>query len=147
MTAHRFVSIDFLVNRLVADRQLTGDLLGTPLQTEHGPYLTQDLFINVSRITARLRSLIRQILGLAGKISSSVRSTRHLSTNSRFMATQNMGNLGLCLSFFHKYINLITFGLAEMCIGHGLLRKGWSKAFDVNIPRPSNPLIKDALFP
>ena len=128
MSTHRFVSIDFLVNRLVADRQLSGNLLGAPLQTGQGSYLKQDLFINVISITARLQSLFTQVLGLAGTISSTTGSTRHLSTNSRFMAPENMGYLDLCLSRFHKCINLITLGLAGVCIGHVLLRLAGQKA-------------------
>ena len=128
MSTHRFVCIDLLVNSLVADLQLAGNLLRAPLQTEQGSHLKQNLFINVSRITTALRTLIRQILSLAGTISSTAGSTGHLSTNSRFMAPQNMGYLGLCLSCFHKYINLITFGLAEVCIGHVLLRLAGQKA-------------------
>ncbi len=128
MTTHRFVRIDLLVNSLVADRQLAGNLLGTPLQTEQRSHLNQDLFINVSRITTAFRTLIRQILSLAGTLSSTARSTRQLSANRRFMAPQNLSNLGLCLSCFHKCLNLITFGLAEVCIGHVLLRLAGQKA-------------------
>jgi hypothetical protein len=128
MSTHRFVCIDLLVNRLVADSQLAGNLLGAPLQTGQGSHLKQNLFVNTSRIKARLRTLMRQILSLAGTISSTTGSTGHFSTNSRFIAPQNMGNLGLCLSCFHKYINLITFGLAEMCISHALLRLAGQKA-------------------
>jgi hypothetical protein len=124
---HRFVCVNLLLNRLVADRQLAGNLLRTPLQAEQKSHLNQDLFINVSHITARLRSLFRQILSLAGTISSTAGSTGHLSTYSRFMAPQNMGNLGLCLPCFHNYTNLITFGLAEVCIGHVLLRLAGQK--------------------
>ena len=128
MTTHRFVRIDLLVNSLVADLQLAGNLLRAPLQTEQGSHLKQNLFINVSRIATALRTLIGQNLGLAGTVSSTAGSTGHFSTNSRFMAPQNMGNLGLCLSCSHQCINLITFGLAEVCIGHALLRLAGQKA-------------------
>ena len=36
MSAHRFVCVNLLVNRLVTDLQLAGNLLGTPLQIEQG---------------------------------------------------------------------------------------------------------------
>ncbi len=123
MIANPFVRIDLLVNNFVADRQLAGNLFRTPLQTEQRSQLNQDLFINVSRITTALRTLIRQILSLAGTVSSTARSARQLSANRRFMAPQNLSNLGLCLPCFHKCLNLITFGLAEVCIGHVLLRR------------------------
>ena len=145
MSTHRFVCIDLLVNRLMADRQLAGNLLGAPLQTEQESHLKKNLFVNASRITARLRTIMRQILSLAGTISSTARSTGHFSTNSRFMAPQNPGYLNLCLSCFHKRLNLITFGLAEVCIGHWASSTGRSKGYDTNAPQPSNPLIKVAL--
>jgi hypothetical protein len=128
MTAHRFVFIDLLVNRLLADGQLAGNLLGTHSQAEQRSHLNQDLCINVSRITTALRTLIGQILSLAGTISSTAGSTGHFSTNRRLMAPQKMGYLGLCLSCFYKYINLITFGLAEVCIVHVLLQPAGQKA-------------------
>ena len=128
MTTHRFVGIDLLVNGFVADRQLAGSLFRTPLQTEQRAHLNQDPFINVSCITARLRTLIRQILSLAGTVSSTARSTRQLSVNRRFMAPQNLGYLGLYLSCFHKRLNLMTFGLAEVCVGHVLPRLAGQKA-------------------
>ncbi len=67
-----------MVNRLVADRQLAGNLLRTLLQTEQGSYLKQNLFINVRRIMTTLRTLIGQILSLAGTISSAAVSSGQL---------------------------------------------------------------------
>ena len=128
MSTHRFVCIDLSVNRLVADRQLAGNLLGPPVKTKQESHLEQDLFINESSIATALRALIRQVLSFAGTISSTAGSTGQLSTSRRFMAAQNMGNLGLYLSCFHKYINLITFGLSEVYIDHVLIRLAGQKA-------------------
>ena len=128
MTAHRFVCINLLVNRFMANRQLTGDLFRTPLQTKECFSRAPDFWRDASGITTALRSLLGLILGLAGAIPSTARPTRQLSTNGRFMAPQNPGNLNLRLSCFHKRLNLITFGLAEMCMGHGLLRLAGQKA-------------------
>jgi hypothetical protein len=122
MSNHRFVCIDLLVNRLVAARQLAGNLLGASLQTEQGSHLKQNLFVNASRITARLRTLMRQILSLAGTISSTAGSTSHLSTNSRFMAPQNPGNLNLRLSRFHKCIKLRLQNYQHMTLQIFVLR-------------------------
>ena len=44
-----------------------------------------------------------------------------------------------------KILKLITFGLAEVCIGHWASSTGRSKDFYTNAPQPSNPLIKVAL--
>ena len=128
MTARRLVGIDLLVNRFMANWQLTGDLFRTPLQTNECFSRAPDFWRNASGITTALRSLLRSILGLAGAIPSTAGTTRQLSTNGRFMAPQNPGNLNLGLSCFHKRLNLITFGLAEVCIGHMLLRLAGQKA-------------------
>jgi len=128
MTALRLVGIHFLINRLMADRQLAGDLLRTPLQVKERLSLVPDFRRNTRRIPTARRALQRQILGLPGTIAATTGSTRQLATNGRFMAPQNPGNLNLRLSCFHQCLNLITFGLAEVCIGHGLLRLAGQKA-------------------
>ena len=128
MTAHRFVCIDLLINRFMTDRQLAGNLLGAPLQTQERLSRAPDFWRNMRCITTALGSRLRQVLGLPGTISSRARSSRQLSANGRFMASQNPGNLNLRLSCFHKRLNLITFGLAEVYIGRMLLRLAGQKA-------------------
>lgn len=128
MTAHRLVCINLLVNRFMANWQLTGDLFRTPLQTKECFSRAPDFWRNARGITTALRSRLRQILGLPGSIPSTAGATRQLPTNGRFMPPQNPGILNLCLTSFHKRLNLITFGLAEVCIGHGLLRLAGQKA-------------------
>ena len=121
MTVHRFFCIDLLVNRLMANWQLAGNLLTAPLQTKECFSRAPDFWRNASGMTTVLRLPLRPILDLAGSIPSTAGTTRQLSNNGRFMAPQNPGNLNLGLSRFHQRLNLITFGLAEVCIGHGLL--------------------------
>jgi hypothetical protein len=128
MTNLRFICIDLLVNRLMANRQLSSYLLRTPLQTVKRSDFKHNMFINISGITAALRKLMRQILCLAWSISSLTTAKTFFSTNRRFMASQNLGNFRLCLSCFHERINLLTFGLAGVCIGHELLRLASQKA-------------------
>jgi hypothetical protein len=128
MTAHRFVCIDLLINHFMANWQLAGDLLRAPLQTKECFSSAPDFWRNPSGITTVFRPLLRSILGLAVSISSTAGATCQLSTNGRLMASQNPGNLNLGLSCFHKRLNLIRFGLAEVCVGHILLRLAGQKA-------------------
>ncbi len=63
MIAHRFECTDLLVNRFMANWQLTGDLLRTPLQTEEHFIREPDFWRNASGITAVFRPLLRPVLG------------------------------------------------------------------------------------
>ena len=45
--------------------------------------------------------------------------TGKLPTNGRLMPIQQLGYLGLGFSVFHEDINLISFSLAKVLIGHG----------------------------
>jgi hypothetical protein len=125
MTTFRFIFIALVLKLIITNRQLTGYLLGVPLLIEKRSHFKHYLFINFSGIMAALRKLMRQILRLVLSITS---VATHLLTNRRFKASQNPGNFRLCLSCFHERISLVTFGLAEMCIGHWLLRLTGQKA-------------------
>jgi hypothetical protein len=102
MTAHRLVCIYLLVNRFMANWQLSGDLFRTPLQTKESLSRAPDFWRNASGITTALLSLLGPILGLAGSIPSTAGAMRQLSTNGRFIAPQNPGNLNLGLFHFHN---------------------------------------------
>lgn len=147
MTALRLVSVDFLINRLVANREVAGDLLGAPLQSKKPSNRLPDFRRDARRISAAALSLFRQMLGLRGPIPSSARAPRQLSADSRFVTAHYLGDLGLVMSGFHQCMDLITFGLAEVCIGHQASSTGRSKCFDANAPQPPDPLIKVALRP
>ena len=145
MTALRLISIDLFVNRLVADWQPTGNLLGTPLQAKTILYRVPSFWADLRRITAALRSFLCIVLRLAGTVPASSRAARQFATNGRFMPSQYLGNLILRLSCFHKRLNLITFGLAEVFIGHWASSTGRSGGFNAKASQPPFPLIKVAL--
>ena len=128
MTAHRLVCIDFLIDRLIVDRQMATNLLKAPLQAGRVSYLTKYPFVDVSGIMATLQSLFRQALGLAETIRELTIALYHVSADGRFMLSQNPGNLSLCLYCFQKRLNLITFSLAKVGISHVLLRLDGQKA-------------------
>lgn len=58
---------------------------------------------------------------------------RRLAANRRLMALWNLGYVGLCLLCFHKRLNLKAFGLADVCIGHLLLRPSGKKALSSSL--------------
>jgi hypothetical protein len=111
MTAHRFVCIGLLVNRLVAYRQLAGNLLGTPLQPEQRSHFNQDLIINVGRITASLRTLFTQILSLGGRYPRrpDPRATSRLTVD---LWCPRIWDIAVCVcpAFISTYSDNVRFG-------------------------------------
>jgi len=57
-----------------------------------------------------------------------------------------LGDLRLIVSGFHKGVDLISFNLAEMFVGHGQLRLAGQEALNAKHSQPPSPqLIKVAL--
>ena len=133
------------INRLVADRQLASNLLGTPLQAKTILCRAPGFRADLRRIRAKLRSFFCLVLRLAGTVSTKTRVTPQFATNGRIMPSQYLGNLILCLSCFHKRLNLITFGLAELFIGHWASSTVRPGGFNPKASQPPFPLIKVAL--
>jgi hypothetical protein len=110
------------VNRFVADRQESCNLLRTPLEFKVLSDLAFRILINLKGIAARLSTFLTKQISLSGSITSQTRITQNLPADCRLMSTQYPGNSLKVLSCFHKGGNLITLSLAEMFIGHGNLR-------------------------
>ena len=68
------------------------------------------------------------------------------SADGGLVSIQQLGNLSLIVSCFHKGVDLISFNLAEMFVGHGQLRLAGQEALNAKHPQPPSPqLIKVAL--
>lgn len=65
------VRIDFWINRLMANREVTGDLLGAPLQSKKPSNRMPDLLRDTRRISGAARSFLGKRLGFPGPIPSS----------------------------------------------------------------------------
>ena len=144
--ASGLVGINMLVKRLMTDWQFASDLLRTPLQAQQIGRLLANPGGHTSRVSALLRSLGRQITGLLGPIAFKPAVARKLPADGRFVSIQQLGNLSLIVSGFHKGVDLISFHLAEMFVVHGQLRLAGQEALNAKHSQPPSPqLIKVAL--
>ena len=146
LAASGLVGINMLVKSLMADWQLAGNLLRAPLQAQKIGRLLTHPGGHRSGVSALLRSLGRQLTGLLGPIAFKPAVARELPADGRFVSIQQLGNLSLIVSGFHKGVDLISFHLAEMFIVHGQLRLAGQEALNAKHTQPSSPqLIKVAL--
>jgi len=148
LAASGLVGINMLVKRLMADWQLASNLLRTPLQAQQMSGLLVHPGGHSRSVSALLRSLGHQLTGLLGPIAFKPAVARELPADSRFVSIQQLGNLSLIVSGFHKGVDLISFHLAEMFVIHGQLRLAGQEALNAKHSQPPLPqLIKVALRP
>lgn len=146
LAASGLVGINMLVKRLMADWQLASNLLRTPLQAQQMSGLLVHPGGHSRSVCALLRSLGHQLTGLLGPIAFKPAVARELPADSRFVSIQQLGNLSLIVSGFHKGVDLISFHLAEMFVIHGQLRLAGQEALNAKHSQPPLPqLIKVAL--
>jgi hypothetical protein len=70
-----------------------------------------------------------------------------LMTNGQFIAPQNLGSVGLSMLGSNQCLNLIAFGLAEVCMDRFASTAGLPKGLDFNAPQPSDLLDKVSFRP
>lgn len=146
LAASGLVGINMLVKRLMADWQLASNLLRTPLQAQQMSGLLAHPGGHSRSVSALLRSLGPQLTGLLGPIAFKPAVARKLPADGGLVSIQQLGNLSLIVSGFHKGVDLISFNLAEMFVGHGQLRLAGQEALNAKHSQPPSPqLIKVAL--
>ena len=118
MTAHRFVCIDLLVNRLVADLQLADNLLGAPLQPQKLACLRFHPGCKLVGVAARFGAFEGKFTGLFGFIATTPGIGAQLGTDCGIIASKQPGNLRDGVLGFHKTVNLISLNLAEVFVIH-----------------------------
>ena len=128
-----------LVKRLMADWQLASNLLMTPLQAQKIDGLFGHPGGHRSRVSALLRSLGRQLTGLLWPIAFKPAVAREFPADDRFVSIQQIGNLSLIASGFHKGVDLISFQLAEMFVIHGQLLLAGQEALNAKHSQPPLP--------
>jgi hypothetical protein len=74
--------------------------------------------LNSRCIAAVKRPLGRYLAGLPGAVTSCARVATQLSTDGGFVPVKQSGYLRLVVSGFHEGVNLISFSLAEVFVGH-----------------------------
>jgi hypothetical protein len=135
-----------LINGFMANGQLRGNLLGTPLHAQQGIG-----FIFHSRryragVAAVLRSMGRHLASLLGAVTARASVTAQLPTDGGLVSVQHLGYLRLIVSGFHKGVNLISFSLAEVFVCHKQLRLAGQEALNAKHSQPPNhQLFKVAL--
>jgi hypothetical protein len=135
-----------LVKRLMADWQLACNLLRPPLQLKLAGGLRSQPGRHCGCVPAFLRTLSRSCAGLVWPVTFKASIARKLPADGRFVSIQQLGNLSLIVSVFHKDVDLISFNLAEMFVDHGQLRLAGQEALNAKHSQtPSPHLIKVAL--
>ena len=116
------VGINMLINGFMADGQLRGNLLGAPLNAQQSTGSFTYPWLNSWSIAAVLRSIGRHLASLLGSITPRASVAAQLPTDGGLVPIQQLGDLRLIVSGFHKGMNLISFSLAEVFVGHKQLR-------------------------
>ena len=133
------IGINLLVKRLMADWQLASNLLRTPLQAQQIGGLLENSGGHSRGLSALLRSLVRQLTGLLGPVILKASVALKLSACGRFVSIQQLGNLSLIVSGFHKVVNLISLRLTEMFVVYGQLRMVGQEALNTKHSQPYSP--------
>ena len=116
LTAAGLVSVDILVDRLVAHRQLASDLFRAPLQLQQRSGLRLHPRRHQRGIATALCTLTRQLTGLFRPVATAARIATQLATDRGLAAAEQVCNLCDVVSGFHKAVNLISFNLAEVFV-------------------------------
>jgi hypothetical protein len=103
----------------MADRQPRGDLLWAPLHAQQGIGLLFHPRRSRAGVAAVLRSNGRHLASLLRAVTPRSIVTAQLPTDGGLVMVQHLGYLKLIVSGFHESVNLISFSLAEMFVGHG----------------------------
>jgi hypothetical protein len=135
-----------LINSFMADGQLRGNLFGTPLHAQQGiNFIFHPRRYRVG-VTAVLRSIGRHLASLLGSIAQRTSVAAQIPTDGGLVSVQYLGYLRMIVSGFHEGVNLISFSLAEVFVGHGQLRLPDQEALNAKHPQPPNhQLFKIAL--
>jgi hypothetical protein len=135
-----------LVKRLMADWQFACNLLRAPLQFKQAGCLLSHPGRRCGCIPAFLRALGRSCAGFLWPLTFKAPIARKLSADGRFVSIQQLGDLSLIVSGFHKGIDLISFNLAGMFVVHVELRLAGQEDLNAKHSQPhSLQLIKVAL--
>ena len=93
-----------------------------------------------------LRSIGRHLTSLLGAVTPRASVAAQLPTDGGLVPVQQLGYLSLIVSGFHEGVNLISFSLAEVFVGHKQLRLPGQEALNAKHPQPPNhQLFKVAL--
>jgi len=122
----------------MTDEQLCRNLLGALLNAQQSIGFFPYPWLNSWSIATFLRSMGRHLASLLGAVTPRASVTAQLPNDGGLVPVQQFGYLRLIVSGFHKGVNLISFSLAEVYLGHGQLRLAGQEALDAKHPQPPN---------
>ena len=130
----------------MADGQLARNLLWAPLKLKQQTSLLMHPHRHRAGIATILCSIGRLFASLFGTVAPRAAVATHLPVDGGLVPVQQFGNLRLIVSGLHERVNLISFSLAEVFVGHKQLRLPGQEALNAKHPQPPNhQLFKVAL--
>lgn len=112
------VGINAKVNRFMADWQLARNLLWALLKLKQQTSLLMHPHRHRAGITTILCSIGRLLASLLGAVAPRAAVVTQLPADGGLVPVQRFGNLRLIVSGLHERVNLISFSLAEVFVGH-----------------------------
>ena len=146
IAAQGLVWVNMLERRFMAHCQLTGALLGATLQAQQ----SVRLLFHQGRYCVGIADVLRTFSGyftrLLGTVLPKADIATQLPADAGLMPIQQLGYLRLIVSGFHEDVNLMSFSLAEVFVGHKRLRLLGQEALNAKHPkRPNLQFVKVAL--
>ncbi len=130
----------------MADGQLAPNLLRAQLQLQQQMRLVIHPSWHSIGVAVVLRSISRHLTSLLGAVTPRASVAAHPPTDGGLVTIQQFGYLRVIVSCFHKGMNLISFSLVEVFVGHKQLRLPGQEALNAIHPQPPNhQLFKVAL--
>jgi hypothetical protein len=98
--------------------------------------------LHLSKALASIKGIAAEIVVVAPRAAVATQ----LQPDGGLVPVQQFGNLRLIASGLHEHVNLISFSLAEVFVGHKQLRLPGQEALNAKPPQPPNlQLFKVAL--
>ena len=119
-----------LINGFMADGQLARNLLRAPLQLQQQLRLVIHPSWNRVSVATVLRSIGRHLTSLLRSVTPRASVAAQFPTDGGLVPIQQLGNLRLIVSSFDEGVNLISFSLAEVLVGHKQQRHARSRSLE-----------------
>lgn len=122
----------------MADGQLARNLLLAPLKLKQQTSLLMHPHRHRAGIATILCSIGRLLASLLGAVAPRAAVATQLPADGGLVPVKQFGNLRLIVSGLHERVNLISFSLAEVFVGHKQLRLPGQEALNAKHPQPPN---------
>ena len=100
----------------------------------------------IATILCSIGRLLASLVGAVAELAPRAAVATQLPADGGLVPVQQFGNLRLIVSGLHERVNLISFSLAEVFVGHKQLRLPGQEALNAKHPQqPNHQLFKVAL--